>query len=652
MGAVAPSASTHLQICAHPDDDLFFMAPDLFQAVAAGAEVISVYLVAGEADGRNAALGKKGRDGLPVDYEGYVAARQRGLRAAYADAALGDASAPWTCEAYRTSSGFQVERATLSGGAPVTLYFFNLAMAGGPPPIRLHTLWTGEIERQSTRRPTGSPLPDAPNALTREELLDALVGLMAEHRPTIVRTLDPDPDHATYENGRVTYHDHLEHTAAALFAFEALRRYEAPQGAPVVESYRGYGNKVWPDNLSAPAFQDKTQRLDIYGGKDGRRRKHGIDPGDFQLGDRAHRKPYGRSTYARYSHSSTWLQQDGGGALTAFTVHNGIPFQWRETESGFTPTPLGADAPEGGTFSPQLNVVATDDGLLHVFGVHMSLAAGRYEHRRDVMLLSQEEPGGSFGSWQNLGNPYNAEGLNPIKRREVGQPEPAALPGGRLEFVVRNFGHGLSHRRQEPTGAWSPWRDLGGSVQEGVAWETSPDGAVELYAPAPDQIIQWIRDKEPSPLSRNGALPFPAPAGPVTYLTDQERALLFVREPGTGQVLCYHRPSSEESWHPEPQHLGGHGGTGPISATRTPDGRITLAARNDHGTTSFAGLPERADEAPPAWTASGPLSVHAPSSALTSDGLVATAVLGVDAQLHVALWEPATPAPVWEQSPI
>ncbi|MCC2273856.1 PIG-L family deacetylase [Streptomyces sp. ET3-23] len=649
-----PALGRHVQILAHPDDDLFFMAPDLFHAVAAGAEIVNVYLVAGEADGRNAAHGARNRDRLAVDYEGYVAARQRGLRAVYADAALNDASAPWTREAYRTAGGFHVERASLAGRAPVTLYFFNLAMTGGRPPMRLHTLWTGEIEQQRTRRPTGSPLPDAlpdaPEVLTREGLLDALVELLAEHRPSTVRTLDPDPDHATYENGKVTYHDHQEHTAAALFAMEALRRYgeQAPEQAPVVESYRGYGNKVWPGNLSPQVFHDKTRRLDIYGGQDGRRRKHGVDPGDFQLGGSARRKAYGRSTYARYSHASTWLQRDGDGALTAFTVLNGIPVQWKDTDGEFTPRPLGTSAPEGGFFSPQVHAVATEDGLLHVFGVHMSLAAGRYEHRRDVMLVSQQEPGGRFGAWQNLGNPYNAEGLNPIKRREIGQPEPVALPGGGLEFVVRNFDRALSHRRLETTGTWSPWRDLGGTVQEGIAWGTRPDGTVELYAPAPDRIVQWNRADQSPSFSRPQPLPFPAPAGPVTYVTaDQGRALLLMRRPGTGEILCHHRPGPQEPWQAEPQSLGGHGGTGPITATRTHDGRIALATRNDHGTLSFARLPEPADEKPPTWTASGPLSVHAPSSVLDADGCVVTAVLGVDARLHVARWEPGTPEPVW-----
>lgn len=651
--ASGSALGTHLQVLAHPDDDLFFMAPDLFHAVAAGAEVVNVYLVAGEADGRNAAHGARNRDRLAVDYEGYVAARQRGLRAAYADAALNDASAPWTCETYRTSDGFPVERASLAGRAPVTLYFFNLAMTGGRPPMRLQTLWTGEIEQQRTRRPTGSPLPDEPVALTREGLLDALVELLAAHRPSTVRTLDPDPDHATYDNGRVTYHDHQEHTAAALFAFEALRRYgeRAPERAPVVESYRGYGNKVWPGNLSRQVLHDKTRRLDIYGGTDGRRRTRGIDPGDFQLGDSAHRKAYSRSTYARYSHASTWLQPNGDGALTAFTVLNGNPVQWQQDGGEFTPGPLGTDAPEGGFFSPQLHAVVTDDGLLHVFGVHMSLAAGRYEHRRDVMLVSQQEPGGRFGAWQNLGNPYNAEGLNPVKRREIGQPEPVALPGGGLEFVVRNFSLGLSHRRLGPTGTWSPWHDLGGTVQEGAAWGTLPDGTVELYAPAPDRIVQWNRDEQSSSFGRPRPLPFPAPAGPVTCMTaDRDRALLLMRRPGTGEILCHHRPGPQEPWQAEPQSLGGHGGTGPVTATRTRDGRIALATRNDHGTLSFAWLPEPADGKPPVWTASGPLSVHAPSSALDADGCVVTAVLGVDARLHVARREPGTADPVWTTS--
>lgn len=83
--AVRPSVTegSALQVVAHPDDDLFFMNPDVSRSIAAGIEVTTVYLTSGEADGRNEAHGSGLEDtAVPADRAAYAEARQNGIRGA------------------------------------------------------------------------------------------------------------------------------------------------------------------------------------------------------------------------------------------------------------------------------------------------------------------------------------------------------------------------------------------------------------------------------------------------------------------------------------------------------------------------------------------------------------------------------------------
>ncbi|MFD0888265.1 PIG-L family deacetylase, partial [Streptosporangium algeriense] len=77
-GSLTPGRAAeglHLQIAAHPDDDLLFMSPDLLRLVAHGTRTVTVYLTAGE--------GVAGvHDGHPP--RRYSIDRQQGVRAAYA----------------------------------------------------------------------------------------------------------------------------------------------------------------------------------------------------------------------------------------------------------------------------------------------------------------------------------------------------------------------------------------------------------------------------------------------------------------------------------------------------------------------------------------------------------------------------------------
>lgn len=71
-------------------------------------------------------------------------------------------------------------------------------------------------------------------AYTYDGLIDVLVGLLDRYRPTVVHTLDPDPDiqHSTEAVRRQDieqpgYSDHADHTATASFAWAALIRWVA-----------------------------------------------------------------------------------------------------------------------------------------------------------------------------------------------------------------------------------------------------------------------------------------------------------------------------------------------------------------------------------------------------------------------------------------
>ncbi|MFJ7157370.1 PIG-L family deacetylase [Streptomyces sp. NPDC101118] len=56
-----PGTGTVLQVVAHPDDDLYFMNPDIERSIGAGHALTTVFLTAGESDGINGQAGETGR---------------------------------------------------------------------------------------------------------------------------------------------------------------------------------------------------------------------------------------------------------------------------------------------------------------------------------------------------------------------------------------------------------------------------------------------------------------------------------------------------------------------------------------------------------------------------------------------------------------
>ncbi|MFB7664196.1 PIG-L family deacetylase [Kitasatospora sp. NPDC056138] len=651
-----PAPALHMQIVAHTDDDLYFMVPDLLHTVRAGIPVVCVYLTAGEADGRNVATSDPKRGDAPVDFEGYTTGRQAGLRAAYSAMVTGHRDAVWERGTRTIRDGVVAEVNTLTDGpAPITLIYLNLRMVQeDQPPARLRTLWTGEVESEPTLRPTDSPIPGASGTyrMTREGLIGSLVDLLTEYRPTVVRTLDPDPDHLKYDNGRAHYCDHEDHTASAQFAFTALRRYDtAGHHQPlVVESYRGYWNKLWPFNLSGAAFAEKMKYLNIYGGVDGHDCENPALCGDRQLGDRSYNRGYGQSTTYRYHGTTNWLQRQADGRLVAFGVLNGRPVQWTETEAGSgtwsEPAALGTwsdgQGDDESILLPQLDVVEDRKGRFHVLGLKATLSAGIYGHSRDVVRAWQSVPSGTFGTWENLGNPYNPEGNNPVKRREIGMPVGAVDAEGRLYFVTRNFGFGLSARRCGTDGDWSGWLDYSGRSQDGYSTVTTARGTIEIYGGSVGDgvqpgVIRWRQRAAGGAATPEYDTYLPAPAGTPSVLEQPDgRLLLLVRQPQTAWVLGYRQTEPGGRWDTTPFLLGGDGGFGPLAVRLLPDlDKLLVAQRNDAGTVSVTLQPAQGEPLHNEWIdlGDGPF-IHSPSIAVDADGTPTVAVIGTDGRLR------------------
>ncbi|MFG1989901.1 PIG-L family deacetylase [Actinoplanes sp. NPDC048988] len=626
---------------AHCDDDLYFMNPAVHQALAAGAPTTTVYLTAGEADGRNVPYGVPDRSSHPVDHAGYAAARYNGIRSAYAEMVTGDRNSPWTTAPVRYGTA-TVDVAVLTAAPHVRLVFVSLegqeAARAGDPPRAIDALWSGDIPWLAVLVPTGSALP-AGQALTRDDLLDLLEEILAESKPSVVRVMDPDPDHTTYERGgAIRYSDHASHTAAAQFALHAVRRWQRRQGraTPPVESYRGYYNRHWPTNLTEAAFAVKRSILDTYGGTHGDR-SGAVGCGDYLVGDQAHTTGYGQSTTQRYPGSTSWLRLQADGRLAAFAVLDGHAYVWRESQPGRGTWDEPQRLAGPGDLTPHLDVAAGPDGCLHLAAVRQPLTPSPRGQRRILVVASQATPNGPFGDWAELGNPADGGADATLRMREMGMPVLGVRPDGGLQVFVRNFGRGVSSRVQLKADVWEGWSDLGGSVvQEGLALAANRDGRLSLFAGTNQTVLRWDQQED-------GAFAAPVamlrrePTGPVTVTREHNGRLLLVFRTGPHGEVTVSRQTREGAWPSQPAAIGGDGGFGPVAAFSTPvkDGITLLAQRNDQGTLSLSRQPTGAGTSA-SWSPAGGMFLRSPSIAADATGALAVAVLGADGTLRVA----------------
>lgn len=620
-----------MQILAHPDDDLYFMNPDLQQSIDANDQLVSVYVTSGEADGRNKVPGRK--SSAKPNVADYAGARRQGLRQAYALMATGDTRAPWARQATALPDGTPIEVDVLSHRPGIRLIFLGVSQhssRGTTPNGDLRHLWETPHTVTPTLISTGSPVR-ASHQVTRAGLIDTLAYLMDSYRPTLVRTMDPDPDlqvhdakHRAHHDQR-GYSDHPDHTATALFTYAALDRYRAPHA---VTAFRGYYNERWPQALPAQIVRGKANVLNAYGGSPkGCDNKASGGCGDYDVGrDRSYGTGWLQRTSLRYPTAAPQLGQAPDGRLTAFAVLGGQAAMWQETEPGsgkWTAPKLLA----GKGLLPGLTALLTKDGRRQLFAERVvSLGPGAKDNRREIVTTEQPRQGGPFPAWSSLGAPDH----DPERARRVGGPVVTRGADGTTWLFARNWAKGVSVRTQRADGIWSDWRDLGGAeVQEGLSAVTDAKGAVHVFGAGHRTVCHWAQQKPGGPfvLVPTG---LPAPADPPTALARPDGSLLLAfREARTARPLVRTLPANGDRWRDERVNLGSRG-YGPLALQPIPGG-VLLAARDNDGSTSLARL---GTGRLPRWNTVPGAVVGAASLATDSANRPVLARLAPDATLH------------------
>ncbi|MFF5924862.1 PIG-L family deacetylase [Streptomyces hydrogenans] len=517
------TATRVMQIVAHPDDDLFFMNPDVVQTLSQGIPLVSVYVTDGGSFGLNAI---PGLPEPPADIPGYVSSRQQGLRQAYASMLGVPLFTPWERTEVLLPGGRRAELNRLEHqGRRAELIFLNIRMHTEQlgRPVNMTELWQTPGVRLPTQPGTGSPV-SASYSYTRAELIETLVSLLRRYRPTLVRTLDPDPDHQLHDalhprgSDQPNYSDHPDHTATALFTWRALADWAkgSARGAPVfqTEAYRGYYNQRWPYNLSPETVALKARTLDAYGGDPSWQCGNEGGCGDYAIGGGRtlkSAKGWVRSTHRRYPNAGPQAVRNRDGSVWVFGVLGTRLARW--TTDPVTRRPNPPEDLGGGPLAPAISVTTGPDGRLLVFALRFAQLEGATERNvREVVMLRQRTPGGPFeADWTSLGNPETVA----RRTRLAGTPTAVTGPDGRVHLFVRNGNKGVSTRVMTSGGHWSPWRPLpGGRVQEGLSATVDGKGLIHLFAASSGWVEHWTQ-RGPTSGMRRGSRRLVARPGDV-----------------------------------------------------------------------------------------------------------------------------------------
>ncbi|MFD3947030.1 PIG-L family deacetylase [Streptomyces sp. NPDC058579] len=472
--AVAPVRTPDVavaQIVAHPDDDLYFMNPDVVQSIRSGKSLTTVYLTAGEADGVNG----RGTTTPPTpDKAGFAAARQNGIRAAYAEMATGSRTSPWDRVSIPTVGGGAAELDVLRAAPHVSLVWMQIREAGAinaDRPNSLNGLWNGRVQVLASQRATGTPVT-TDFTYSKDQVIDALTGILERIRPTFVRMQDPTPGR-NLKTGALT--DHQDHLYGARFAQAALERYATratDSGRPHfgVQNYLGYPTSTLPYTLDPESAGIKLSTLKTYAWTDGI--NDCGDPvgcGDLKVAQRPAGSGWTKTVrYARGS-STSWVQRGPNGGLYAFSVLDGRLAVWTKS-SGTAAEWQGPVLLAGAGLDSGVTSVRLPDGRISVFGTRTTIGATAGTYRREVVSTEQSAPGGAFGAWRSLGTPEQNDALG---MSDISGPAAAVDGTGRITVVVRDSAHRLQTREQQPNGSWGAWRSLAASTPT-AAGKTPP----------------------------------------------------------------------------------------------------------------------------------------------------------------------------------
>ncbi|MEU7602046.1 PIG-L family deacetylase [Streptomyces sp. NPDC040724] len=642
--AVLPASVTAgsvVQVVAHPDDDLFFMNPDLSRSLMAGTQVTTAYLTSGESDGRNEAGGGAAKDPeQPADRTHYAEARQNGIRSAYAQMATGDRTSAWKRTVIPTDGGGRAELDVLIAKPQVNLVWLMLREArstGGDNPESLRGLWDGRIAALDAQLTSGTPVKQ-PFSYTKDQLVQSIAGVLDRYRPTTIRMQDPTPNRYG-DNGRYT--DHQDHMYGARFVQAATAAYAAQvQRRPhfSVQSYLGYHNSTLPHSLDPQTAETKTGYLRTYAWQD--HQDHCGSPsgcGDRKVAGNPTGRNWAQSLRYTRADSTSWLTQGTAGRLWAFAALDGQMAYWTRGPGGGWAGPVLLP---GTGIDPGAATARLPDGRIAVLATRTAFGSVPTDYRRDVVYAVQSAPDGPFGPWQSLGTPERSdqEGTSAISA-----PAAAVDAQGLLTVYVRDSRRTLRATDQLPGGGFSPWQRLGGEDLQGdpvTAVDTA--GRRHVYATTTKSVLAWTQPAPGSALAGPSPTGLPATTVPLSASPDGAGVRLYFRRPDSGVVrtaLVTAGPTARPQVSSVAE-AGGRAGYGGVGAA----GRL-VAGRGENGTISTTGL-----GGPPAWVESRMLFAGAPSAVLEPTGTTTTAVLGLDAELHTTT-TPTTPTrPTWHRA--
>lgn len=632
------TSGTVVQIVAHPDDDLFFMNPDLSRSLLAGIPVTTAYLTSGEADGRNEARGGEAKDPeQPADRARYAEARQNGIRSAYAQMATGDRTSAWKRTVIPTAGGGQAELDVLVARPQVNLVWFQLREARNPAtdnPDSLRGLWNGRIPALEAQLTTGTPVKQQ-FSYTKDQVVQSIAGILERYRPTTIRMQDPTPNRYA-DTGKYT--DHQDHMYGARFVQAATALYaEQVADRPhfSVQNYLGYHNGTLPHALDPQTAETKIGFLKTYAWQD-RADYCGGSPsgcGDRKVAGSPTGRHWAQSLRYARADTSSWLTEGTPGRLWAFAALDGRMAVWNRDRAG---TWTGPALLPGTGIDPGATTARLPDGRVVVLATRTTLGPRPADYQREVVYAAQTAPDGPFGAWQSLGTPEQGDEPG---TSAISAPSAAADADGRLTIYVRDTRRTLRAREQQPSGAFTDWRQLGGEdLQSDPIAVVDPAGRRHVYATTTKSVLAWTQPAPGTPLSGPHPTGLPATTVPLSAARDGTGIRLYFRRPDSGVVrsaLVTAGPGAPQV--SSVSESGGRAGYGAVGAA----GR-TVTGRAESGTVSTTTL-----GGPAAWTESRMLFAGAPSAVLDPAGATTTAVLGLDAQLHTTTSRPTAPHPGW-----
>ncbi|MFC8127149.1 PIG-L family deacetylase [Streptomyces sp. NPDC057302] len=624
------ASKTLMQVVAHPDDDLYFMNPEVAATLRAGHRVVTVYITAGESDGRNNIPGAAAP--AEPDQPAYASARMQGLRQAYGWMSAKEPGARWSRSALAMPNGAWSETAQL--GAQVTLVHLGLREEALPdtPYVGLAELWHGQGGTATTLRTPGSPVAEE-SGYDRGELIDAIAWLLERHRPGVVHYLDPLPDHQNHDapNRRhfdqPGFSDHRDHTVAAKFALAALSRNDAwARGRSFVQAYRGYYNARWPANLSAAQLSYKVAALDAYGGLSTAGCGNPGGCGDYSVGQgRSRMTGWAQSVTPRWDGAGPALTTDADGTVAAFWVLGGSVVMSQQEPGGRAWT--GPRQVGGHGLLPVLAVTTGPDGSRRIHASRVEPSVGVGEDVVETGLIEQS-PQREFRTWRSLGAPGGPRsGMG-----RLGVPV-AAVDGGGNRFVFARQGDLSIAVRTGTRGQPKHWTKLAESdVRESLAAVTDVRGLVHLFGSGRHGLRHWAQ-------SAPGALPvgqdasaLPVPVSPPTAVVTADGALMLAYRCAGGPP-CVYRRLDDTSWErvafPEPVEEG----LGPVALAAGEGHQVLLVQRSDQGALQAWAMDVSRDSGAVRCSVPDVFTVGTPSAAVDGSGRFVVAGLGIDGSL-------------------